>query len=260
MNNPYKSSINDGIAEVIFNKPPVNAFDSTEWQQIADHIEALGENPEVRVIIIAAEGKGFCAGVDIKELAADKTKIVAVNKGNYDTFKVIHLNPKPVIVALHGFVLGGGIGISGAADIIVASECTTFGVPEIDRGAMGGGAHLQRMFPVQKVRYMYFTGEFIDAAEAYRLGAVERVVPRDQLMDAARDIASKIAEKSPAMVILAKEALTGIEDGDLEQKYRSEQGFTLEAYTMEDSNEARDAFVDKRDAAFSNKESAGKES
>jgi enoyl-CoA hydratase len=132
----------------------------------------------------------------------------------------------------------------------VASECTRFGVPEIDRGAMGGGAHLQRMFPVQKVRYMYFTGEFIDAQEAYRLGAIERVVARDQVLDTARGIAQTIAAKSPAMVRLAKEALTGVEDGDLEHKYRSEQGFTFEAYTMGDSQEARDAFVDKRDATF----------
>ena len=157
-----------------------------------------------------ANPRGFCAGVDIKELAADSTRIVAVNKGNYDTFKSIHLNPKPVIVALHGFVLGGGIGISGAADIIVASECARFGVPEVDRGAMGGGAHLQRMFPVQKVRYMYYTGDFIDAQEAYRLGAVERVVPREQLRDTALEIAAKIAEKSSPMIQLAKEALTGI--------------------------------------------------
>ena len=153
-------------------------------------------------------------------------------------------------MALHGFVLGGGIGMAGAADIILCSECARFGVPEIDRGAMGGGAHLQRMFPVQKVRYMYFTGEFIDAQEAYRLGAVERVVPRKDLLATARDIAGKIADKSPAMVKLAKEALTGIEDGNLEDKYRWEQGFTLEAYTMVDSQESRDAFVQKRDAKF----------
>ena len=115
---------------------------------------------------------------------------------------------------------------------------------------MGGGAHLQRLFPVQKVRYMYFTGEMIDAAEAYRLGAIERVVPRDQLRATAREIAAKIAAKSPAMISLAKEALNGIEDGNLEDKYRSEQGFTLEAYTTKDSQEARDAFVQKRDAKF----------
>lgn len=246
----FDSAINDGIAEVVFNKPPVNAFNSTEWATIAAHLAALGQNPAVKVIVIRAEGKGFCAGVDIKELAADGTKIVAVNKGNYDTFESIHRNPKPVIVALHGFVLGGGIGISGAADIIVASHCARFGVPEVDRGAMGGGAHLQRMFPVQKVRYMYFTGEFIDAAEAYRLGAIEKVVALDELRDCAMSIAAKIAEKSGPMIELAKEALTGIEDGNLEDKYRWEQGFTLQAYTDADSQEARDAFVEKRDAKF----------
>lgn len=250
MSKPFSVSINNGIAELIFNRPPVNAFNAQGWADIASELDALGVNPDVRVIIIAAEGRGFCAGVDIKELQADASLITKVNKGNYDTFKAIHLNPKPVIVAVHGFVLGGGIGISGAADIVVASECATFAVPEVDRGAMGGGAHLQRLFPVQKVRYMYFTGEPITAAEGYRLGAIERVVPRDKLLETAREIAAKIAEKSPRMIELAKEALTGIEDGNLENKYRWEQGFTQEAYSYKDSQEARDAFVQKRDAKF----------
>ena len=115
---------------------------------------------------------------------------------------------------------------------------------------MGGGAHLQRLFPVQKVRHMYFTGDFIDAQEAWRLGAIERVVPREELVGAAMDIAQRIAAKSPVMIQLAKEALNSIEDGDLEAKYRREQGFTLEAYTYKDSQEARDAFNEKRDASF----------
>jgi len=246
----FSTTIEQGIAELVFNKPPVNAFNSAEWAAIAARIKELGQNPDVHVIVVRAEGKGFCAGVDIKELAADSTKIVAVNKGNYDTFEAIHRNPVPVIVALQGFVLGGGIGIAGAADILVASECARFGVPEVDRGAMGGGAHLQRLFPVQKVRHMYFTGEFIDAHEAWRLGAIERVVPLAELRDTALAIAATIAEKSPRMIRLAKEALTGIEDGNLEDKYRWEQGFTLEAYTDTDSQEARDAFVEKRDASF----------
>lgn len=250
MSKPFTVTIEDGIAEMVFNHPPVNAFNSAGWAAIAAELDALGQNDDARVIIITAEGRGFCAGVDIKELAGDRSLIVGVNKGNYDTFRAVHLNPKPVIAAVHGFVLGGGIGICGAADIVVASECARFGVPEVDRGAMGGGAHLQRLFPVQKVRYMYFTGEMIDAAEGYRLGAIERVVPREQLRAAAREIAAKIAAKSPAMIRLAKEALTNIEDGDLEHKYRTEQGLTLEAYTMKDSQEARDAFVQKRDAKF----------
>ena len=246
----FHSEIQEGIAHLILNKPPVNAFNSAEWAGIAAEIKSLGEQDAVRVIVISAEGKGFCAGVDIKELGAEPAKIVPVNKGNYDTFEAIHRNPKPVILAIHGFVLGGGIGMAGAADIIVASECATFGVPEVDRGAMGGGAHLQRLFPVQKVRHMYFTGEFIDADEAWRLGAVEKVVPRDELVPAAMAIARTIAAKSPKMISLAKEGLNAIEDGNLEEKYRREQGLTLEAYMHEDSQEARNAFNEKRDADF----------
>ncbi len=246
----FHSDIHEGIAHLALNKPPVNAFNSAEWAGIAAEIKAFGEQDAVRVIVISAEGKGFCAGVDIKELGAEPAKIVPVNKGNYDTFEAIHRNPKPVILAIHGFVLGGGIGMAGASDILVASECATFGVPEVDRGVMGGGAHLQRLFPVQKVRHMYFTGEFIDAAEAWRLGAVEKVVTREDLVATALSIARTIADKSPRMISLAKEALNAIEDGNLEEKYRREQGLTLEASMHEDSQEARDAFNEKRDADF----------
>ena len=246
----FQTTITDGIAHLVLCKPPVNAFNSQEWASIAAEIRSLGEQSAVRVIVVSAEGKGFCAGVDIKELGADPAKIVPVNKGNFDTFEAIHRNPKPVVLAIHGFVLGGGIGMAGAADILVASECATFGVPEVDRGAMGGGAHLQRLFPVQKVRHMYFTGEFIDAAEAFRLGAIEKVVPRAELVSTALEIAKSIAAKSPRMISLAKEALNAIEDGNLEEKYRREQGLTLEAYMHADSQEARDAFNEKRDADF----------
>ena len=103
---------------------------------------------------------------------------------------------------------------------------------------------------MQKTRYLFFTGEMIGAKEALAWGAIERVVPREQLRDVAMEIAGKIAAKSPAMIRIAKEALTGIEDGNLEDKYRWEQGFTLQAYMSPDSAETRDAFVEKRDAKF----------
>lgn len=240
----------DGVAEVVLDRPPVNALNSLGWFSLAAQITALGQDPDVRVIVIRAEGRGFCAGVDIKELDADRNLIIAVNAGNFATFKAVHLNPVPVIVAVHGFVLGGGIGICGAADIVIAAEDARFGLPEVDRGAMGGAAHLQRMFGVQKTRYLFFTGEMIEAAEALRLGAIERMVPRERLRDEAMAVAAKIAAKSPAMIRIAKEALTGIEDGNLEAKYRWEQGFTLQAYLSPDSAETRRAFVQKRDARF----------
>lgn len=247
---PFHTSIVDGIAELVIDQPPVNALDCAGWHALAAELDALGRNSAVRVIVLRGEGRGFCAGVDIKELAAFPERIVAVNAGNYAAFRAVHRNPKPVIVAVHGFVLGGGIGLAGAADIVLASECARFGVPEIDRGAMGGGAHLQRLLPLQKVRWMYFTGLMIDAAEAYRLGGVERVVPLAQLRAAALEMAAVIARKSPDMVRLAKESLNGVEDGNLEDKYRWEQGFTLQAYMSQDSDEAREAFVEKRDARF----------
>ena len=251
MSKPFSCTVHaDGVAEVVIDAPPVNALNSAGWYGLAAQIEAMGQGADVRVIVIRSQGRGFCAGVDIKELAADPSLIVQVNAGNYATFKAIHLNPVPVIVAVHGFVLGGGIGMCGAADIVIAADNASFGLPEVDRGAMGGAAHLQRMFGVQKTRYLFFTGEMIGAAEALRLGAIERVVAFEQLRETAMDIAAKIAAKSPAMIRIAKEALTGIEDGDLEAKYRWEQGFTLQAYMSPDSAETRAAFVQKRDAKF----------
>lgn len=250
MSNAFTSRVENGVAELVIDKPPVNALDSQEWFALAREIDDLGDNPEVRVIVVRSEGRGFCAGVDIKELDQHPERIVAVNGGNYATFKAIHRSPVPVIVAVHGFVLGGGIGMTGAADIVVASECASFALPEVDRGAMGGGAHLQRLFPVQKVRYMFFTGEAIMAPEAARYGFIERVVAKANLRNTALDIAEKIAAKSPDMIRIAKEALNGIEDGNLEDKYRWEQGFTLQAYTSPDSAETRRAFVEKRDATF----------
>ena len=246
-----KTSIENGIAEVLLAHPPVNALPSAGWIHLAETLGALGRNDAVRVVVLAAEGRGFCAGVDIKELAADARRITQVNRGCYAAFAAVYDCAVPVIAAVHGFVLGGGIGLAGASDVVFASEDASFGLPEIDRGALGAATHLLRMFGMQKTRRMLYTGEPIGAAEAYRLGALDEVVARDALLPAARALAAKIAAKSPRAVRLAKESLNGIELLDVKQSYRFEQGFTFELYTSPDSQEARDAFVEKRDARFS---------
>ena len=204
----------------------------------------------VRVVLIRAEGRGFCAGVDIKELAADGTRITAVNRGCYEAFAAIYECAVPVVSAVHGFCLGGGIGIAGASDVVIASEDARFGLPEIDRGALGAATHLMRMFGMQKTRRMLYTGESIDAQEALRLGGLESVVKRGELRAKARELAVKIAGKSPKAMRLAKWSLNGIELLDPKRSYRFEQGFTFELYTSPDSQEARDAFVEKREARF----------
>jgi len=241
-----------GVAELVIDNPPVNALGTKAWADLAREIEALGRDAAVRVLLIRAEGRGFQCGVDVKELAADGSLIVEVNRGCYDTFGAIYDCPVPVISAVHGYCLGGGIGIAGSSDFVIASEDATFGLPEIDRGAMGAATHAMRMFGMQEARRMLLTGEPIGAAEAYRLGGLLRVVPRDALLGAARELAGKIAAKSPKAVRAAKASLNGIELIDVRKSYRFEQGFTLELYTSPDSGsqEAREAFVEKREARF----------
>ena len=173
-----------------------------------------------------------------------------MNRGCYDAFAAIYDCPVPVISAVHGFCLGGGIGIAGSSDLVIASEDASFGLPEIDRGALGAATHLMRLFGMQKTRRMLYTGEPIGAQEAHRLGGLEAVVKREELRAAALALAAKIAAKSPKAMRLAKWSLNGIELLDPKKSYRFEQGFTFELYTSPDSQEARDAFVEKREARF----------
>lgn len=243
----------DGVAELVINNPPVNALDSAGWHEFAAKVKAVGGRDDIHCVVIRAEGRGFQAGVDIKELQADSTKITDVNRGCYDTFAAIYDCPIPVISAVHGYCIGGGIGIAGSSDFVICSDDATFALTEIDRGALGAATHLMRMFGVQKTRRMLYTAEPIDAAEAYRVGGVEKVVPKDQLRDEALALASRIASKSPKALRLAKWSLNGIELLDPKESYRYEQGFTLELYMSPDSQEARDAFTEKRDANYKKK-------
>jgi enoyl-CoA hydratase len=245
-----ESSVAGGIAELVIDNPPVNALGSAGWREFADAVTAVGRRDDVNCVVIRARGRGFQAGVDIKELQAEPAKIVEVNRGCYDTFAAIYDCPVPVISAVHGYCIGGGIGIAGSSDIVIASEDATFALTEIDRGALGAATHLMRLFGMQKTRRMLYTGEPIDAGEALRLGGVESVVARDRLREEAMELADIIASKSPKALRLAKWSLNGIELLDPKRSYRFEQGFTLELYTSPDSQEARDAFVQKRDARF----------
>jgi enoyl-CoA hydratase len=246
----FRTEISDGVAELVIDNPPVNALGVKAWGDFARAVEGLGADVAVRVLVVRAEGRGFQCGVDVKELAADGSLIVEVNRGCYDTFGALYDCPVPVISAVHGYCLGGGIGIAGSSDFVIASSDATFGLPEIDRGAMGAATHAMRMFGVQEARRMLLTGEPIDAAEAYRLGGLLQVVEPAALRDTAMALATKIAAKSPRAVRAAKASLNGIELLDVRKSYRFEQGFTLELYTAPDSQEARDAFVEKRDAKF----------
>jgi len=224
------SKLADGVAEVVVDYPPVNALPVAGWFELADAVRAAGRDPRVRVVLLRAEGRGFNAGVDLKEIGADPgfTALVGANRGCFAAFAAVYECAVPVIAAVHGFCLGGGIGLVGNADVIIASEDATFGLPEVDRGALGAATHLSRLVPQHKARAMMYTSATATAAELHAFGSVLRVVPRPQLRAAALEVAAQIAAKDPAVIRLAKEAFNGIDPWDVNRSYRFEQGFTFE--------------------------------
>lgn len=243
-------SVDDrGIAEVVVDAPPVNALTVAGWFELARVVRALGEDPAVRVVVLRAEGRGFNAGVDIKEMQATEgfEALVGANRGCYAAFAAVYECAVPVIAAVNGYCLGGGIGLVGNADVIVASDDATFGLPEVDRGALGAATHLARLVPQHKMRAMVYTAATATAAELHHFGSVLKVVPRDELRAAAMEVAEAIAAKSPAVIRAAKGSLNGIDPIDVNRSYRFEQGFTFELNLLGVADEHRDAFVDKRD-------------
>ncbi|HEY8040286.1 MAG TPA: enoyl-CoA hydratase family protein [Polyangiaceae bacterium] len=242
-------SIADGIAEVVMCNPPVNALDVAGWHELARVVRALGDDPSVRVLVLAAEGKGFNAGVDIKEMqrTSGHDALIGANHGCFAAFAAIYECAVPVIAAVHGYCLGGGVGLVGNADVVVASRDATFGLPEVDRGALGAATHLARLVPQHRMRAMVYTAATVTAAELHAYGSVLEVVERSELRAAARRVAAAIAAKRPAVIRAAKQCLNGIDPVDVKRSYRFEQGFTFELNLAGVGDEARAAFVAKRD-------------
>src|SRR5207302_5141072 len=242
-------SVADGIAEVVMDNPPVNALTVAGWFELARVLRDLGADAAVRVVILAAEGRGFNAGVDIKEMQSTQgfAALIGANRGCYAAFAAVYECEVPVIAAVHGYCLGGGVGLVGNADIIIATSDATFGLPEVDRGALGAATHLARLVPQHKMRQMVYTATTVTAQELHHYGSVLAVVEQDRLQDAAFALAHQIAEKSPVVIRAAKESLNGIDPVDVKKSYRFEQGFTFELNLSGVADEARDAFVDRRD-------------
>jgi enoyl-CoA hydratase len=249
---PITHTVTDGIAEVVMDNPPVNALTVAGWFDLAETVRGLGADPAVRVVVLRAEGKGFNAGVDIKEMQATEgfDALVGANRGCFAAFAAVYECAVPVIAAVHGYCLGGGVGLAGNADIVVASADATFGLPEVDRGALGAATHLARLVPQHRMRAMVYTSAVATAAELHAYGSVLEVVEPSELRAAAFEVARQIAAKSPTVIRAAKESLNGIDPVDVKRSYRYEQGFTFELNLSGVADEARDAFVAKRDAEF----------
>ena len=236
--------LEDGIVEVVVDHPPVNALPVAGWFALAEAIAIAGRDPATRVVVLRAEGRGFNAGVDIKEFQRDEGfgALIGANRGCYAAFAAVYDCPVPVVTAVHGFCLGGGIGLAGNSDIVIASDDATFGLPEVDRGALGAATHLSRLVPQHRMRAMVYTSATATAAELHEYGSVLQVVPNDQLRDAALDIAAQIAAKDPTVIRAAKESLNGIDPMDVHRSYRFEQGFTFELNLSGVADKVRESF------------------
>jgi enoyl-CoA hydratase len=237
----------DGIAVVTLDFPPVNALPVRGWFDLADAVLAAGRDPETRVVVLRAEGRGFCAGVDIKEIqhGDGHGHLVGANRGCFAAFGAVYDCAVPVVAAVQGFCLGGGVGLVGNADVVVAAEDATFGLPEVDRGALGAATHLSRLVPQHLMRALYYTARTVDAATLHHHGSVLEVVPRAGLDAAALAVAGEIAAKDPRVIRCAKEAINGIDPQPVHRSYRYEQGFTFELNLTGAADEARQAFLDR---------------
>ena len=239
----------DGIAEITVDYPPVNAIPVAGWFELAAILTAAGNNPDTRAVILRAEGRGFNAGVDIKEMQSTEgfESLLGANRGCWEAFKAVYECKVPVITAVHGYCVGGGIGLAGNSDILIAAKGTQFALPEVDRGALGAATHLARLVPPLKMRAMVLTCEPASAEELHAWGSVYAVVEAEQLAAKAREVAQTFTKKIPRVVRVAKECLNNIDPVDVHRSYRFEQGFTFELNLAGVADEARDAFVEKRD-------------
>ncbi|RZU53717.1 enoyl-CoA hydratase [Krasilnikovia cinnamomea] len=234
------------VTEVVIDFPPVNAVPAAGWRELAEALIAAGSDPDTRVVVLAADGRGFCAGVDIKEMqrTPGHEALLAANRGCAEAFAAVYDCPVPVVAAVHGFCLGGGVGLTGNADLVVAAEDATFGLPEVDRGALGAATHLARLVPPQLMRTMVYTCRTVSAQQLHRFGTVLEVVPGARLRAAARAVAEQIAAKDPKVIRRAKESLNGIDPVDVKRSYRFEQGFTFELNLDGAGDLARQRFVE----------------
>lgn len=245
------------IVTVTLNRPPVNAVNTQMQRDLVDVFTRLSEDRDVRAVVLAGAGeRAFCGGIDLKDLdsgvsGGDSLKS-KTNPGWHwrHTQHVIRHCAVPVIAAVEKPAIGAGFGLVGVSDVIVASTGASFGLTEINVGLLGGASKAIRMVGPYKARMMMLTGRMQSAAEFHRLGVVEQLVEPGEALAAASEIAHEIARKSPLAIRLAKESIVRIETDTVEDQYRIEWDYTNRLRGFNDSAEALQAFIEKREPTW----------
>jgi enoyl-CoA hydratase len=245
----------EGIGILTMNRPKaLNALNSETLSELSQLLDEIAKDDSVKVLIITGAEKAFVAGADITEMlhmtSAEGRTFGLLGQA---TFNKIENMPKPVIAAINGFALGGGCELAMACDIRIASEKAKFGQPEVGLGIVPGFAgtqRLPRLVGKGRAKEILFTGEMFDAQEAYRIGLVNKVVPPEELMQAAKTMAQKIMKNAPYAVALCKAAVNLGLDVSLDAGQDYEATLFGVTCSTEDKKEGMSAFVEKRKATF----------
>jgi enoyl-CoA hydratase len=248
----------DGVAIVRLNRPPVNAVNKGMTRELRVCFEDLSQDRNVGAVVLSAVGdRAFCAGIDLKETAqrggegTDDIRALLDPAWEWRQAQyAIRQCLVPVIAAVEHTAIGAGFGIIGVCDLVIAGEGATFGLTEINVGLLGGASKALRLLGPSKARRMLFLGELIASAELHRLGGIEEVVPAGTAEDRAVEMATQMAQKSPIALRLAKESILRIEGDQVMERYRTENDYTNRLRSYNDSQEAMEAFLNKRPAKW----------
>ncbi|WP_369726249.1 enoyl-CoA hydratase/isomerase family protein [Bradyrhizobium sp. LLZ17] len=253
---PIDVAVEKGICTIVINRPErLNALDAEHYHALAEAWCRVRDDAEIRVAVVTGAGdRSFTAGADIKSVLTDPP--------GYDEMWLTQRDQrldhgievwKPIIAAINGYCLGGGMTLMLATDIRIASENATFSFAEVKRGLIGVTSHAYRQLPHAIAMEMFLTGDSIDARSAAHWGLVNKVVPQSQLMEAAIDYARHISLNAPLAVQAAKELALRSRDADLATALRMEQMFNRVLMATEDGKEGPAAFAEKRAPQFRGK-------
>lgn len=241
---------------VTLNRPQaLNALNEALIAELNDALERFESDSAVGCTVITGSEKAFAAGADVKEMA-EKTYVEAYLSGFLEGWTRISATRKPVIAAVSGYCLGGGLELAMMCDFIIASDSARFALPEIGLGIMpgaGGTQRLPRFIGKAKAMDMILTGRMMDAAEAERSGLVSRIVPTEKLLDEALAAAARIASYSQPAVMMAKETVNRAQETTLAEGTRFERRLFLSMFATHDQKEGMQAFIEKRKPQFRNR-------
>ncbi len=251
-------TLEENVAKVTINRPPANALASELIVELDSLFDELKDNTEVRVVLLQGEGRFFSAGADIKEFTTVESgeDFAKLSKKGQDVFEKIENFSKPVIAAIHGAALGGGLELAMGCHIRLVGEKAKLGLPELQLGLVPGFAGTQRLPKLvgsAKAAEMLLTSEPISGVEAVKWGLANKAYPEEELFDKARELAVKIAKKSPIAVKATIELLSYTKDDSFYKGVEREASAFGEVFVSEDAKEGIDAFINKREPSFQGK-------